>query len=296
MLPNFLLIGAAKGGTSSLWDFLKEHPQVFMPEIKETNFFALEGVKPQFRGPGDEPLNRGAITDLQTYQRIFEGVTDERAVGEASTVYLYHPGAPRRIKTYIPQAKIIAVLRNPIERAFSSYMHLIRDGREPVRDFAAALRLEPERIAANWEHLWHYKAMGFYYSQLSRYYELFESQNIRVYLFDDLIADEQAVLLDLMQFLGVEDLKITLKRLNASSHTRIPRIKLIEGLISGDNKVKTAVRRLLPASFVSGARMLLTSKLELTAPVRRELVEVYREDIRRLETLIDRDLRSWVAL
>ncbi len=296
MLPNFLVIGAAKAGTSSVWDVLKEHPQVFMPEIKETNFFALEGTKPEFKGPGDDLLNGGAITYLESYEKLFEGVTHQRAVGEASTLYMYHPDAPRRIKAYIPHARIVAILRNPIERAFSSYLHLIRDGREMVEDFATALSLETERIAADWEHIWHYKAMGFYYSQLSRYYELFEPSHIKVYLFEDLLADQGAVLSDLMRFLGVEDAKIKLKRLNASSHTRVPRIKCIENIIRGENRVKTMARRFLPADFVSGARALLTSKLELTAAVRRELVEDFREDVVKLEGLIDRDLGSWLAL
>ena len=129
MLPSFLIIGAAKAGTTSLWDFLKAHPQVYMPDIKETNFFALEGTRADFKGPGDdECLNRLAVTDLESYERLFEGVTDQVAIGEASPLYLYHPEAPRRIKALIPHTRIVAILRNPTDRAFSSFMHLVRDG------------------------------------------------------------------------------------------------------------------------------------------------------------------------
>jgi hypothetical protein len=297
MLPNFLVIGAARAGTSSLWDFLRGHPQVFMSGMKETNFFALEGITPRFQGPGDEPLNHGAITDLMSYERLFEGVTHQRAVGEASTMYLYHPCAASRIKAYIPRAKIIVILRNPVDRAFSSYLQMIREGREPVRDFSAALRLEPERILAVWEHLWHYKTMGFYYSQLSRYYDLFESSNIRVYLFEDLVADKPATLTDLLRFLGVDEkVKIELKKLNSTSHVRVSRVRFIDKLLREDNVVTNTARRVLPASWVSRARNLFTYRLELAESVRRELVEVFREDIDKLETLINRDLSSWKAL
>lgn len=299
MLPNFLIIGAAKAGTTSLWDFLKMHPQVFMPAgIKETHFFAFEGTKPDFRGPGDaDAVNRGAVTDLETYEGLFEGGAGYRAVGEASTSYLYHPATPGRIKAYIPDAKIIAILRNPIERAFSAYLHHIRDGRETVWDFATALALEPERIAANWEQLWHYRSMGMYHSQLVNYYSAFDSSQIRVYIFEDLVADERAVLSDLLRFLGVDDAAgVGLRRLNASSHTRVPRIRVAEASVRGDHLVKRAAHRFLPAPVVSRARNLLTRRVELSPSVRRMLVETYRDDVEKLAALIDRDLSSWLTL
>ncbi|MGO9470671.1 MAG: sulfotransferase family protein [Isosphaeraceae bacterium] len=298
MLPNFLIIGAAKAGTTSLWDFLLMHPQVFMPAgIKETHFFAFEGMKPDFRGPGDdEAVNRGAVSDLDTYETLFEGSAGYRAVGEASTSYLYHPAAPGRIRAHVPDVKIIAILRNPVERAFSAYLHHIRDGREPEWDFAAALALEPERIAANWEQLWHYQAMGLYYAQISRYYDTFDKSKIKLYLFEDLVADQRAVLTDMLRFLGLDDtVEIGLKRLNASSHTRVPRIKLTEAAVSREHFVKRAARRLLPAPWVSRARNLLTRRVELTPSVRRTLVGVFRQDIEKLASLIDRDLSSWAA-
>jgi hypothetical protein len=298
MLPNFLVIGAAKAGTTSLWDFLKSHPEVYLPaEIKETNFFALEGTRPNFRGPADaEGINRGAITDLEAYQKLFDAVSDHKAVGEVATSYLYYPAAPLRIKAHIPDVKIIAVLRNPVDRAFSSYLHTIRDGRESVHDFAAALRLEDERIAANWEHIWHYKAMGFYYAQLSRYYELFDARQIKVYLFDDLVNDERAVLSDLMRFLGIDDtVEVRLKRLNASSHARVSRVNCIQSLVRGEHLIKRAARRLLPAPWLAQARIALTRRIEVTSAVRRELIQFFRDDIEKLAGLIGRDLSSWVS-
>jgi len=300
MLPNFLIIGAARAGTTSLWDFLKAHPQVYMPYIKETNFFALEGTKADFNGPGDDKyVNRWAVTTFQGYERLFEGVTDQVAIGEASPLYMYHPDAPRRIKAYIPHAKIVAILRNPADRAFSSFMHVVRDRREPLTDFAAAVLRESERISAGWEHIWHYKAMGFYHSQLSRYYSIFDSDQIKIYLFDDFLGDQQAVLDDLMRFLGIEkDLATKLKKTNGTSWATLSRSMALNSLLTDENFIKRTAKRLMPASFAKTVRNRLMSanqyKPKLTKSARRDLMKCFREDIKNLEKLINRDLSAWM--
>jgi Sulfotransferase family len=299
MLPNFLVVGAAKAGTTSLWDFLRRHPQVYMPSgIKETNFFALEGTGADYKGPGDDYyVNRLAITDRATYEGLFEGVTDQVAVGEVTPIYMCHPDAPPRIKACIPGVKIIAILRNPVDRAFSSYLHLVRDGRESL-DFAAALGQETERVAANWEPLWHLKELGLYYKQLSHYYELFDSRQIRVYLFEELIGNRQATLADLMQFLGIDaDVEIEFKKTNSASQVTITKSRFLSDLVFKDNVVKQAAKRILPTTFIRKAKDLIvdanTYKPTLAPSVRRELAAFFREDIKHLEKLIDRDLSSW---
>ena len=124
IMPNFLLIGAAKAGTSSLYGYLKQHPQIYMSPIKEPRFFALEGETLNFNGP-TRGINQTSINTLEAYSQLFQKVTTEKAIGEASTIYLSSPKAPERIKHYLPDVKLIAILRDPSERAFSSYMHLV---------------------------------------------------------------------------------------------------------------------------------------------------------------------------
>lgn len=301
MLPNFLVIGAPKAGTTSLWDFLRAHPQVYMPaDVKETNYFVLEGKRASYRGPGDEEgLNRVAVTDRARYERLFDGVTDEMAVGEVSPFYMSDADIPRRISACIPRAKMVAILRNPVDRAFSSYLHLVRDGRETL-DFATALQREAERAAANWEPLWRYRDLGLYHKYLSRYYELFDPGQIRVYLFEELIGDKRETLANLMQFLGIDNsVEIELKKMNSAAHVTLAKNRLIKDLVFEDNIVKQAAKRWLPAGSVRMARDLLVSvnsyKPRIAASVRRELQAFYRRDIEALERLIDRDLSRWLT-
>ncbi len=162
-LPNFLVIGAAKSGTTALHEYLKQHPQIYMSPQKEPHFFSLEGKKVDFRGPGDkreEQLNN-SVTNIEDYRKLFQGVSNEIAIGESSTSYLNNPEAPERIRHYIPNAKLIAILRNPVARAYSSFLHMVQRGYEPLTDFAEALRDEERRIRDNWMGLWHYKQTGF---------------------------------------------------------------------------------------------------------------------------------------
>ena len=137
-MPTFLIIGAGKSGTTSLYYYLKQHPQVYMSPVKEAHFFDQdEGEKPDFRGPGRS--SPPPITSIEDYRALFRGVTDETAVGEATPSYIYIPGAPGRIRRRIPDAKLIAGLRNPTDRAYSAFLHTVRSGRERLTDLARAL-------------------------------------------------------------------------------------------------------------------------------------------------------------
>ena len=150
-MPNFLIIGAVKAGTTSLHDWLSQHPQIYMSSIKELNFFAFEGDNLEvFKGKFNKEYLAGFETTLQGYRKHFQGVTNEIAIGESSPTYLYHPKAPERIQHYIPDVKLIAILRNPVERAYSNYLHTIRDSIEPFTDFAQALEEEESRIQDGW--------------------------------------------------------------------------------------------------------------------------------------------------
>ncbi len=259
-MPNFLVIGAAKSGTTAVYDYLGMHPDIYMSPLKETNFLALEGHPLDFRGPGDaEYVGKWAITTLEKYCEQFKGVTTERAVGEASPLYMYDPDGVviDRIKRYVPQSRFIALLRHPAERAHSAFVHCIRDGREPIPHFADALAADC-RVAEGWEHVWHYTRMGYYGRQLQRYYEAFGADRIRVHLYGEFKSHPLEVMQDLYRFLDVDD------------------------------------------GFVPDMRIRPNSALELgdrkppfPPEVRARLIELYEEDICLLERLTGRDLSHW---
>jgi hypothetical protein len=293
-MPNFLVIGAAKAGTTALYYYLKQHPQIYMSPEKEPKFFALEGDKLDFRGPGDrENICKSAITDVETYRQLFKGVTDEVAIGEASPLYLYSPVAAERIKKYIPDAKLIAILRNPIERAYSGYIMHVREGRETAKDFAEALQEEEARIRNNWG--WgHYVKVGFYYTQLKRYLDLFDKEQIRVYLYEDLKAEPISLVQNTFKFLEVDDTflpDISLKYNVAG----VPKNDALKMLIKNFNFVKPVINSLLPDKLRHYVRSQVFQKPPLLSQdIRQNLVEVYREDILSLQNFLQRDLSHWL--
>jgi hypothetical protein len=301
-MPNFLILGAAKSGTDALCNYLGQHPQVFMCPNKEPNFFVAAGqAEIPYRGPGDcEMLERWNmwVSTLDRYQALFADVADERAIGEGTTWYLYHERAPERIHYHVPHAKLIAILRNPVDRAYSAYSMLLRDGRETRGDFARALAAEPERVRAHWEPMWHYQRMGFYYSQLKRYYDTFAAAQLRVVVYDDFVVQPGEVVRDLFHFLDVDDRfePDTSQRLNIST---VPKHPTYHALVLGQNPLKTVAKAILPVEFRQRVKeRLVDSNLTKPAPldpeVRQQLVNVFRTDILQLQELIDRDLSQWL--
>lgn len=304
-MPNFLVIGAAKSGTTALYKYLGQHPEIYMSPYKEPHFFAFEGEKLDFRGPRDRAMMRYmTINDAGRYRALFDGVADESAIGEASPMYLYIPGTAERIKKHIPDAKLIVVLRNPVDRAYSNFLHMIRDNREPCAEFAEALADEERRIEENWYASWHYKQMGFYHEQLKHYFELFGRERISVYLHEDLNFDTTATLQDMFRFLGVDDSFVpdVSVRYNESGVHKRKSLKRVHTYLLKPDAVKAAIKPFIPlrlrrsviASLVGRIRTRNLVKPSYPEEVRARLAEDYRDDILKLEALIGRDLSAWL--
>jgi Sulfotransferase family len=297
-LPNFLLLGAAKTGTTSLYQYLKQHPQIYMSPSKEPRFFAFEGETLDFRGIGDS--KETAITDIQIYLTLFEKVTNETAIGEASTMYLWSPKAPERIHHYIPDARLIAILRDPIERAYSNFLHLIQAGREPLNDFAQAIQAEESRIRDHWWPFWYYKEQGFYYLQLKRYFDRFDQDQIKICLYEDFRDTPIALFRDICRFLGVDDNFIPDVSEKIRVSRPVPKNKLLHTLLTQPNTIKSALKLLLPPGICQRIstnvqnRNLIKQKPSIE--IRKQLIKVYQEDIFQLQDLIQRDLSQWLKM
>jgi len=296
-LPNFLVIGAQKAGTTSLYHYLDQHPQIFMSPVKEPGFFALENKEINFCGPGDSQEYRYVVNDLSSYKKLFEGKANEIAIGEATTWYLYSPLAPKLIKDYVPKAKLIAVLRNPVDRAYSAFMHATRDGYEEVSDFGQALEKEDWRIQNNWGYLWHYKHMGFYASQIKRYLNYFDRNQLKVYLYEDLDNNPIDLLNNIYDFLNVNKTFIpeVFTRLNVSG---VRKSKALDTLLDETNPIKKFLKPLIPSGLrkylANKARIQNYTKLEYPPVIRNELVKIFHEDILELQDIIQRDLSKWL--
>jgi hypothetical protein len=172
-LPTFLIIGAAKAGTTSLWKYCDEHPQVFMSRIKECNFFSFGD--PEIEVP--ERFARFAVRTLDEYRQLFDDARDEIALGEASPEYLRSPQAPGRIDALLPGAKIVVSLREPAARVYSSYLMHVRQGRASA-NIDDAFGEGSRRFR-----------QGLYFEALKRYYDRFGRDRMHVCLFDDFSRD-----------------------------------------------------------------------------------------------------------
>ena len=294
MLPNFLIIGAGRSGTTTLYRYLQHHPQVFMSAVKEPGYFAYPGGKPHYVGPGDAVAAERLFTSRAAYETLFEGGTKESAVGEASTVYLHAPSAPEQILRYIPQAKLVAILRNPIDRGYSSFLMNRQRGHEGLSNYIDAVEAEEARLAAGWSLLFGYRRNGLYWEHLSRYLVRFPRPNIKVYLFEDLRDRPLWLLQDLFAFLEVDPQfrPAISRRHNASATSVLP---LIDKLVHRESTLRRVMPRQGRALF--RAVWAATSRRpSLSLKARETLLEYYRSDLMNLERMLEIDLSQWLRL
>lgn len=231
---------------------------------------------------------------------LFQDAGNERIVGEASADYLYfYEIVIPLIGEMNPGAKILILLRNPVDRAFSAYRHMLRDERETL-SFEEALDREPERMSANHEFIWYYKDVGFYEPQVSAYIAAFGEPNVKVCLQDDLDENPEEVLQDIFRFLGVDEnfAPDFDRRLNVSS---IPKSESFESFLTdNEHPVKKILRPVLLSTIGKENTESLVNyfkrrnKLVMKPKTRKLLTETYREDILKLEKLINRDLSGWL--
>ncbi|MFT6939897.1 MAG: hypothetical protein ACJASN_001386 [Cyclobacteriaceae bacterium] len=302
-LPNFLVIGAGKSGTTSLYEYLNSHLEVFMSPIKETNFFALENEK---LVPPSEDKDQmfhypWSVTDFEAYKALFKDVKNEKAIGEVSPMYLYNENAAHNIKSKIPNVKLIAMLRQPVDRLYSRFMHLARENRTPTAHFIDAL--DQESI---WWKRNDLVQEGFYAAHLQKYFQLFPSEQIKVILYDDFRKDPIAVMQEVYAFVGVDPLAEyeCTEEFNVSG---LIKSKNIDLLIGQNSLLKRAISSYTPGlskilasnqvvkSVVNRLRNKNLEKPRLSNELKKRINdEIYTSDILKLEKLIGRDLSHWI--
>ncbi|MBN1927333.1 MAG: sulfotransferase [Prolixibacteraceae bacterium] len=294
-LPNFLIVGASKSGTSSLYHYLKQHPDIFLSNVqKEGRFFSQ--MTGNYKGPGDNIIDASITRDINSYKALFDAYNNEKAVGDISPEYLYfHEKAIPLIKqTLGDKVKIIIILRSPVDRAFSAYTHFKRDKRETL-SFEEALEEEEERKARNWIWAWQYKNSGLYYKQVKAYLDHFT--NVRIIVFEDFKNEPQNVLAELCEFLEIStNFKFdTSYKYNVSGE---PKSKVLYKFETSRELVNF-IKKFIPARFVEKMKKNLTGekqmvKSEMNNQTRKALINFFRYNILKLQDLIDKDLSHWL--
>ncbi len=296
-LPNFLIVGAAKSGTTSLHNYLNQHPDIFLPAIKETYF--LSGLQ---RDEFPESFSSPIITELSEYRQLFNKAVNRQAIGEACIAYLfYFEQTIPRIKALLGNPTIFIILRNPIDRAFSHYTELWMDGIENL-SFEEAIKYEPERIA-NGEWWWssQYINMGLYADQVEAYIDAFGNDQVSIFLFEDFAQDPQLVTRAIFQKLRVDDSFLPEVKMRYKA-TGIPKNRLWLRLIIQDNSFRKMYRKILPLQWRSKVAAMgwktqiqnnVIDKPLLSQDTRHFLQEYYAPNVLRLKQLTGIDFDQW---
>lgn len=269
MKPAFLVVGAAKSGTTSVHHYLGEHPGIFVPAAKELNHLLHHPAKRSLlRGP--DVTYKKALRSREVYLRAFSGAPEGSVIGEVANIYLYAEESPAIVREALGSPRIIALIRNPADRAYSNFAFNRKLGLEPLATFEEAVEIEEARIRAGWDPVYHYVRRGFYGSQLARYYRLFPESGIRVYKFEDFFQDTVDSMADLYGFVGVDP-------------TFVPDV----------------TRKFMPGrdprtlEYVAAPNEGVPKAKPMASETRHRLMETYAEDIREAERLTGLDLADW---
>jgi len=300
VLPNFLIFGVQKAGTTSVYTYLKQHPQVFVSPRKETNFFGRDLDVPL---AVDEPRQtrggRQRILTIEDYEALFARVSDEIAIGEASPDYLFnHEHAVPGIQKYVPDAKLIAILRNPVERAYSDYLMHVR---QVVGNRKPLAQQVQESAASS-----HTLLKGCYYEGVKHFLESFGPEQVKIFLYDELRQDSVGLMQQMYEFIGVDScFEVDTGRQQQTA--QVPKNQSIHQLLQTSNPLRSLAGSVLRKVMPEERRQQLRSRLiaanstgkeglPLSAEDRQLLEDYYRDDVRQLQDLIDRDLSSWFNL
>jgi hypothetical protein len=291
--PDFLIVGAAKAGTTSLYYYLQQHPDIWFPKLKETKYFSSK-IKPYPQnGIGDWSIDRAAITKSSDYYNLFKSCPDDMIKGEASPDYLlFSKDLAPIIKEELGDIPIIISIRNPIYRAFSAYSNLLRDNRE-VLNFKSALDSEDERINQNWDFMWHYKKSGFYTKQINDFKKHFS--NVNVILFDDLIKSPETTCRDIFNFLGLNEYSILCD--TAHNPSGIPNSWFVKMILNRQSKAFTYLREVLktfiPRRILENIAKSNMKKIKISRADFNYLNNYYSNEVDSLEKMLNKDLSDW---
>ncbi len=293
MKPNFLIVGAAKAGTTALYYYLKQHPEIGFPDLKEPKYFSSCNLIFPHNGIGDSSVDKYAIRDWKQYLKLFQGLEGYQRVGEASPDYLfYHRQTAPLIKEKLGDIPIIIILRNPVKRAFSAYSYLKRDSRERL-SFNEALKSEKIRSKENWDFIWRYKQGSKYNDQVLTFKNLFS--NVHIIIFEEFIRNGLFETNKVFEFLGLDKLPfIKTMEHNVSGQ---PTNWLTKFILSRNNHLSTSLRELIkimvPRDVLEHFSKKTLKKNKIDNEDYLKLKGELQNDINRLKEILKKELEEW---
>ncbi len=307
---NFFLVGAAKAGTTSLHNYLKAHPNLFFSPVKEPNYFSTDIQPENFSANyrkntflntekyfNNKPLKKLQLTFVRKkehYQQLFENANGYKAIGESSTSYLYSETAAQNIKKYNPQAKIIIIIRNPLERAFSHYLMALKFG-FTSKSFQAAIKADIERKKKGWGISELFIELGLYYKQIKRYLDHFPARQVKIFLFDDFEKNPEKVIGECFEFLELKPLP--LDSFPVYNKASAPRFKHLNRIMTKTG-IKDIAGKIAPPKAKKALKSIAFSnnkQQEIDLQTANLLKKYFNDDIQLTAKLINKDLNHWLS-
>jgi hypothetical protein len=300
-LPDFFVIGAPKAGTSALHAALATHPALHMSEVKEPKHFLCDhGAVPR-GGPGDAHSYQEWIRERGQYEQLFADAPPGALCGESTPFYLSSQPALARIRAAVPGARLIAVLRDPIDRAYSNWAHLWADGLETIPDFLAACAEEERRVAAGWAPMWRYLGSSRYGEQLRDLYRLFPRDQVHLLRYKELVDEPHQAIDDICRFLGVEPgLVMKLQGHNVGTFVADTRTNravraLIRGGATAGSHFPPQVWRKASLPLLWALQRTPQHRPELRPEAREQLLGYFAGDIALLESETGDSFQDWLG-
>ena len=301
-LPQFVIAGAPKAGTTALHAALATHPGLYLSPVKEPKYYLTDGRPPPLsgqRGPGDAHSAREWVWRRADYLALFADAPAGTVRGESTPFYLYDRAAQRRLVADVPDVKVVVVVRDPVDRAYSNWAHLRADGLEPEADFLTAVRGEERRVEAGWAPFWHYRGLGTYGAQLRDLHRLVPTEQVFVLRYRQLVDTPAETLDRVSGFLGVATgVAHTAAPENVKPFVAdTPRYRLLArvtragaalGAFAPPQVWRQASRPLIAALHAGR-----TPRPPLPVEVRREVLDPLLPDIELLEELTGESFADW---
>jgi len=277
--PNFFIVGAPRAGTTSLYDYLHRTDGVYMSPSKEPHYFTTSGASFLYPPP---------IRDKKKYLELFSNVKDEKAIGEGSTSYLRDPQVPKLIHKVAPKAKIIIILRDPVQRAYSNYLLRVSSGK--TYSFSEAIKKAIDSDYNQYDGTIIHA--GWYYKQVKGYQDVFGVDNVKILIFEEFIKDPKKTVKEVLEFLGVDAEPPETVELVHNILTK-PRGRLATSILT-NKRMRQTGRELLPEPVAEFLVRKVFGK-KITKPKMSEddkvfLENLYREDVLKLQKIIDKKL------
>lgn len=293
---DFFVIGVARGGTTSLYNYLQQHPEVFLPNVKECNYFSKVESQDKEVYLNPEPGKEYHMKIIQSeavYNQLFLEARANQKKGEVSPSYMWDTSTAKRIYDYNKEAKIIVTLRNPIERAYSHYLMHYHTGYDKCETFEASLNSESNSI---WGGGNMYLEMGLYYSQLKAYFDLFNRNQIKVIVTEEWTRNSTQSMDEIFNFLEVSSFNGDLSKEAFNAAKQVKNKGLLDVLRS--EKIKKSLSKILPEKTREKIKEQLfykeASKQEIDPQTYSRLKGYFQEDIKLTEELLGIELsRKW---